>query len=139
MGPRRLRRVRGFSLLEIMLSIFAIGVAIAAFVPCSIGSRKMVAHNRYTDLATSMASATLDYERSLGYLNIATGTTALPPGIVQPDLPRATGAVTVGLLDSTLQPTNVENGRKKVDVTVSWNDKHGEKGSVTVSTIIAND
>ena len=139
MAPRQISKRRAFSLLEIMLSLFAIGIAISAFVPASLNSRKMVVHDRRKELATTVAGAVLDQERALGYTNLALGSSALPAGFSQPDLPHFSGSIMTGLLDSSLNSTATDSGRKKVDVTVSWDDKRKDKGSITVSTIIAND
>jgi type II secretory pathway pseudopilin PulG len=129
----------GFSLLEVLLSLFAVGVSMAAFIPASLSSRQIVAHTRRVELALRVGGAILDQQRLAGYSAIPIGSSAPSSPIVEPDLPNMATSMTVSYVDASLQPTATDAGRKKTDITVSWGDKLRDKGTVTLSTIIAND
>jgi type II secretory pathway pseudopilin PulG len=129
----------GFSLLEVLLSLFAVGVAMAAYIPASLSSRQIVAHTRKVELALRVGGAILDQERLAGYSSIPIATSAPLSPINEPDLPNISTSMTVSYVDASLQPSAIDVGRKKTDITVSWDDNLRDKGSVTLSTIIAND
>lgn len=133
------RRRQAFSLLEILLALFTIGIAVAAFVPSSLSTRRLLAHNRRKELAVEVAGALIDQARNLGYAKLSAGNLTLPTVPQQPDLPNFTYAANISLLDSHLHPTSTDLGRKRIDVTVSWDDKLKDKGSVTASSVVAND
>lgn len=129
---------RGFTLVETLVSLFIIGVAVAAFLPASLNSRAMVMKNRHKELATSLASAIVEMKRDQGYSACPIGTWPLPPSVTQPDLPNFSGNVVFGYVTSGMAASGANTNRKRIDVTVSWDDKVRDKGSVTVSSIISN-
>jgi len=135
----RQRLTKGFSLVEILVSIFVIGLSVATYIPASVHSRQMFLHNRRSELATTVAGTILDNDRKGGYAALPLGISGLPGGITQPDLPSFTGSVTVTLIDKNMQPTATDVGRKRVDVSISWDDTVGDKGTIKDTTIIAND
>ena len=104
-----------------------------------MNSRSSVARNHYKEIATALGSSVIEQQIQTGYYGLNVGTTPLPGQVQQPDLPNYTGTVVVSLVDKTLSPTATDVGRKRVDVTVNWNDKLRDKGSVTLTTLITND
>jgi len=125
--------------MEVLAGLFATAVAVAAFVPASVGSRSILSRTRHKELATLAASAILDANRAAGYNALALGTYTVANLPTQPDLINMSATETVILVDSSLQATGTDTGRKRVDVTVSWTNKGKDKGSVTVTSLIAND
>jgi prepilin-type N-terminal cleavage/methylation domain-containing protein len=133
---RRLKTVdpqRGFSLIEIVLSIAFIGMIVLAInnVPNSI---KLVAMYQKKALAENIAQAQVEKLRMTTYANLTDGTINMTdPRLAK--LPLASGTAVVSACPVTICLNSEQT--KKVVVTVSWNDQ-GIVQKVEMDTFISS-
>lgn len=119
--------MKGFSLIEIVVSLFVIGIVIllgSAILRAAPLSR----HAKYEGVAASIATDELETVRSLGYDNVpASG--AFTDALMS-ELPQGAGAIAVS--DFNLKT-------KAVTVTVSWVEAGATaSSSVALSTLITS-
>jgi len=136
------RRGRGFTLPEVMIALsimaFAVSVFGASFPACA----QTLSRSRNMDMATAACQQQLDYYREVGYFSLpavqdgaASNTTVsfTPPST----LPAATGLLQFTMINSNLAPSTTDNQRLRVEATVTWAGRGSDRGSVTVTSIIA--
>ena len=131
---------RGFTVVEALTAAVVAGLAImlfsAAFPSCS----QWVLRNGHVDAATNGCSRQTEYWRGIGYEGlppIPTGQTTLTQTWTPPtELPQATAKTVFTNVDETLNPSLLETGRCKVEVTATWVGRGSDYGSVTVVGVI---
>ena len=145
------KRVRGFSLIEVLFSVFLVVVCasiVAATMPMATNARARAdSYNK----ALNLAQKQLESIRGHGYAN-ATPDQMLPDGLIDTVTPVATNTYPFTNSDSAARdnPARVlQNGTgtvlveqadldlRRVIVTVSWSDRNGNH-SVQLGTLIAN-
>lgn len=136
------RRVRGFSLLEVLISSFILCAAVAALLPSYLATNEVIDHGRSYELATQIAAAQLETYRGGGYDALPIATTAqqaTQPITYFGSLPNAKGSVTFTRVDSNLNPTSTDTGRVKVVSTVTWGVRKSDAGTVVLTTLITSE
>lgn len=117
------RKNRGFSLIEVIITIFILGTMLVASQAIFLGA-PLIQSTRNQDLALKIARNEIEVLRALGY-------ESLP----------ASGSFTDSLLSSlssgtgALVVSDFNTGTKQVVVTVSWEERETAE-SVVLSTLI---
>jgi type II secretory pathway pseudopilin PulG len=119
-----LNRSRGFSYIEIIVTLFLIMVilGIVLSVMVVLPANRFVAHE---DIALSIANHEIEALRGGGYATVPASGSFSDSGLTQ--LPSGTGALTT---------TNYNDVTKKVVVTVSWNESGEGSRSISLTTLI---
>jgi len=122
-------RIRGFSLIEVMITFFLIVVMIVSIFSVFPQTRRGLAHSETRVNAAYVGRNLMDYQRSLGfdYLTPLTGSTTYKG--------TNNGAPFTQVFDYRVNIDTVDSDRKQVWVTVSWNDQAGT-GHITIETMI---
>ncbi|HEX5774659.1 MAG TPA: type II secretion system protein [Candidatus Paceibacterota bacterium] len=122
MAPRR-----GFTLLEVVISIFVVGVA-ATLAGTLLHVVPLARHTKYEDVALKVAANEIEMFRALGYESLpASGPIANP---LLAGLPQGEGETTV---------IDYNDDTKEVTATVSWVAAVGQATStVALTTLITN-
>jgi prepilin-type N-terminal cleavage/methylation domain-containing protein len=116
------RSERGFTLLEVVVTIFIVSLLVYACT--SIASTLTLARSaEYQSIAARIAATKLDTLRTLGYAALP-GSGAFSSNELSA-LPQSSGSITVSAINAKT---------KQVTATVSWNDKSAR--SVSVTTLI---
>lgn len=122
------RRACGFSLIEVVLTVFVIGTAFVLYH----GAVQNVFVSRsatYRESALRIALGKLDELRKAGYAALPPSGAFADAGLA--DIPGGSGSVAV---------SDFNAGLKQVDVTVSWSEPNaGTNRSVLLSTLIIED
>ncbi len=126
------RRARGFSLVEILVAFFLLGVAIIVTLSILSGSAR-AEHGSRLDLAAALAAqAGLDQEVRLPFASVAS-------------VPLSTSTVSFGqrgeeekvVLSTVVTVSSVSSTCKDVVVTVTWTDD-GRARNYTLETLVSN-
>lgn len=141
MGRKRTKRA--LSLVEVLISIFILGIMFMSFGPALVFSRMTVEKSKAMEIATQSAHAELEAWRTVPYTElpaISPGrtTTALPVTSAK-ELPKGKGTVTFVRVDDRLQPSVMNTGRMRVEVKISWDGGKRNKGEVKMDTIVTSD
>lgn len=115
---------RGFSVIEVVISIGIIGAVLAA-LGALVGTTPLLRANSDEVIALSVARSKLESVRSAGY---TAATTSSWSDARLTALPSATTSLTVSTYNAKV---------KKVDALVSWRDAGQSTRSVTLSTLLA--
>lgn len=122
---KQLRTNRGFTLIEVVVSLFiiAVGIAVASSVGASI---KSSADAEKANIALRIAATELDTIRDGGYANVPANGTAF------------SSAYLSSLASSSASTTNsAYNAKTKlVSAGVSWVDSRGKSRYVSLTTLI---
>jgi len=115
---------RGFTLIEVLVSIFIIGIIILLSTAI-VRVAPLTRHTKYQDIATKIATNEIELLRAAGY-------DAVPASGVFTDsvlstIPSGSGTLTV---------TTFNTNTKQVTATVSWTEKGATTESVPVTTLI---
>ena len=138
MRPESPRNKGGFSLIEALVALFVLATCLATILPAFLMSRKVTTREQRVEIATQVAAAELEAWREAGYAHLPTvvGTTWSQPLTQANPLPGGGGTVTFTQVDSSLNPSLSDLGRREIGVTVTWNDTLGDSGSETFSTVV---
>lgn len=131
-------RGRGYSLVEVLIAVFMLLLCVLTVAPCMSFSRTVTRKQQRTEIATHIAAAEIETYRGRTFTSLPaissssvtlplTGTNSLPGG---------TGSTTFTKVDAALNETTAEYGRRKISVTVAWDDKLQDKGAVTLTSIL---
>ena len=120
-----LRRHRGFTLIEVIVSIFILGIVIV-LSGAVIGTIQTTRDEVNENIAMRIASTNLDALRATGYANVVASSTLYDTQLTK--LPSATAS-------STISDYNAKT--KQVTVGVSWLASRGTK-YVTLTTLITS-
>lgn len=119
--------MKGFSLIEVVVSLFVIGVVIL-LASAMLTATPLSRHAKYQGIAVSIAGNELESLRNLGYDSIpASGTFSDP---LMSSLPAGSGAIAV---------SDYNNKTKAVTVTVSWVETgQASTTSVALTTLVTS-
>ncbi len=120
--PRR-AACGGYTLVEVLVSIFVLGSALAVFTTASLMSTA-TRGTEYRDIALHIAETELETLRSVGYSTLPTSGPFVSDELAE--LPGGAGTVTV---------TAYNAETKQVGVSVGWIEEGAER-SVTLDTLI---
>jgi prepilin-type N-terminal cleavage/methylation domain-containing protein len=130
---RKLHHQKGFSLVEIIVVIFIIGVAglLIGNLPSSISSTNRSQHE---SLAKDIANKQIETLRRTGYTNLSNGTTT----ISDTDLSKLPSYTAEYIISDCGAPycTNGEDA-KVITVTITWNEI-GDTKQVQLATIVSS-
>lgn len=120
MAPRR-----GFTLLEVVISIFVVGVAVT-LASTLLSVIPLARHTKYEDIALKIAANEIETLRALGYENLPA------PGPLSNtlllDLPSGAGTVSM---------SDYNDNTKEVTASVFWSEPSGPATStVSLTTLI---
>lgn len=122
----RYPKVRGFSLVEVVVSIFVVGIILIASATLLNG----VPLNRLTrdqDLALKIANNEIEALRALGYANLpASGSFA----------DTELSSLTNGAGVATISDYNAKT--KKIDVSVTWIDSDETPREISLTTLVTD-
>lgn len=122
---------RGISLIEILLVVVTVGfiVILAANLPSSLG---LITRSKHISLAREIAAKQIEDKRTISYINLAEGTSAVSDSRLSL-LPSGAGLIEIG----SCSPSVCTNSEplKHVKVTVSWMDNLKEQ-TITLETLI---
>jgi Tfp pilus assembly protein PilV len=118
-----MQRIRGFSMLEVVISLFVVTVAILLSTAI-LYATSLTRHAKYEDLATKIASNELETLRGLGYAALPASNTFSDTLLAS--LPQSSASYTVQTYNATT---------KQVNVVVSWKEQ-GATVSVTLATLV---
>lgn len=121
-----MKRLSGFSLLEVVISLFVIGVVIimgTTLLKATVLSR----HTKFESNSLSIASNKLESLRALGYTSLPASATFTDS--LMASLPNGSGSFAVTSYSSTT---------KKVVVTVFWKEAEAATTSVAVTTLVTS-
>lgn len=118
------KRNKGFTLIEVLISIFVVGVLVALY-GVGVMTTSLTREAAHQDIALHAASQQLESLRMGGYAALPASGSFSNAQITQ--LPSGSGAMTVGALNAKT---------KQVAVTVSWQEGSRGSRSVSLSTYI---
>ena len=131
----------GFSLAEVVVAVFVIGVAMITFIPCFVQGRASVRKSQRIELAAKVANAEIEKWRHAGYSGLPTipaGKSSVTQSLSVPNpLPKGGGQIKFQHVNTSLAATTVDTGLEQMDATVSWDDTVGDHGSVTINALIS--
>jgi prepilin-type N-terminal cleavage/methylation domain-containing protein len=116
-------RTRGFSLVEVIVTVFILGVALVVSHALYLGAPLAHSANNQ-DVALNIAQNELEGVRALGYASLPVSDAFADDLLAS--LPAGSGSVTVSAFNA---------GTKRVVVTVSWTER-GKAQSLSLSTLI---
>ena len=141
MGRKRTKRA--LSLVEVLISIFILGIMFMSFGPALIFSRMTVEKSKAMEIASQTAHAELEAWRTVPYKDlpeISPGRTSTARPIDSAkELPKGKGTVNFVRVDDRLRPAVMNTGRMLVEVTVTWDGGKRNKGEVKMDTIVTSD
>jgi prepilin-type N-terminal cleavage/methylation domain-containing protein len=120
----RINKTRGFTLIEMLISLLIISIAVA-FSTVIIGTIKVTRDSAYENVAFRIADSKLDELRSGGYAILPTDGEFQSPELT--NLPQ-------GLASTSVMVFNDKT--KKVTTGVSWRDANGSTRYVSLTTLI---
>jgi prepilin-type N-terminal cleavage/methylation domain-containing protein len=128
-GESLMMQNRGFTLIEVMVTLFLIVVMIISIFSIFPQTRKGLAHAEARVNAAILGRSILDNQRSLGYdfLTSLTGTTTYN-GLNN-------GAPFTQIYNYQVDIQNVDTDKKQVWVTISWKDQSGSS-QLTLETLV---
>ena len=120
-------RTRGFSLLEVVIAVFLIGIIFVMY-SAAVKNVSLNRNAKDEEIALRIANTKIGALRDAGYANLPGGGSFSDPQLGS--IPSGSGAVAVSDFNATT---------KQVTVTVSWNEPSiGSSRSVLLSTLITN-
>jgi type II secretory pathway pseudopilin PulG len=136
---RRVRR--GFTLAEILTAVSIMMLATGIFTACFVPASQAMARAKHMDMATDACAHQIEFYRDVGYASlpaIASGQSTTSVSFTpNSELPAGTGTVTFTRVDDNFAETTASTGRVRVDATVNWAGIGRDRGSYTLSTLIA--
>ena len=133
------RARRGFTMIEALTAAVVAGLAIMLFTAAFPSCSQWVLRSGHVDAATNGCSKQTEYWRGLGYDALptsggaATVTQTWTPPV---ELPNATAKTVFTLVDGSMNPTNVDSGRCKIEVSTRWVGTGADHGTVTLVGVI---
>ena len=124
-------RERGFTIIELIVTMSFMGIVIASVSELYISLRQTNRAANNLTIATQVAQGQVEKYRNTNFYNIPVGTvdvTASALGAYPSLLPPRSATVVATLVDA--------NGLKQVDVAISYRDRTGIK-NVQMSTLIS--
>ena len=122
--PRTLRVHRGFTLIEVLVTLFVIGILIALY-GVGVMTLSLSREAAHRDVALHAANAEIENLRSSGYDALPTSGTFTNTLVAS--LPSGTGSTTI---------TAYNDETKQVVVEVRWVEAGTRAGSVSLTTLI---
>jgi prepilin-type N-terminal cleavage/methylation domain-containing protein len=113
----------GFSLMEVIITIFIIG-ALAAIFAAALNLARLTRDSKFQDIALRVASQQLESERALGYASTTSGSFSDPLLALLP----------AGTATTTISAYNAKT--KQVTVTVTWDGGASSTRSQSLTTLI---
>lgn len=135
------KKKRGLGLIEVMVSIFILGIAFMSFAPALLFSQLTVEKSKYTEIASQSAHAELEKWRETPFdqLPLVAGKSSVLVPLAQPSgLPKGKGHVKLTSVDEKLHATAVKGERVLAEVTVTWEASARNKGTVTMHTLLSS-
>jgi Tfp pilus assembly protein PilV len=137
------RSRRGVTLSEVLIGVLITAMSTVTFASVNISSYQAVARSQHLELATQIAHEELEVCRQAGYAGlptIPTGRKSVTSDLATPTtLPDATAKVVYTRVDASLNPSTTATGRRRVDVTVTWDGSGNDRGSVTLTTLMTQE
>jgi type II secretory pathway pseudopilin PulG len=124
----RLKRSRGYSLVDVLIGIAILGIALSSAFTLSITTSRVTSQTRNLSAATALAEFKLEELRNTDYVSIVSGADAS----AMDALGDAGGAYTRSWVVGENTPAT---GLKTVAVTVSW-PQWGETRAYTLTGVI---
>lgn len=123
--------MKGVSLIETLLVVVTIGfiVILMANLPSSLG---LITKSKHLSLAREIAAKQIEDKRTVNYINLANGTSAISDTRLQ-SLPSGAGIVEV--LDCSIEICTNSEALKHIKVTVSWIDNLKEQ-NISLETFV---
>lgn len=135
-----IKRRRGFTLIEVMITLVCVAFAIAVFGAAFPSASQSIVRSRHRDAVANACHEQLEMWRNVGYNSlptIPTGTNSISQTFTPPSgLPPATGTVTFTRVNDSYSPTTTDTGRIRVDVAITWTGHGSNRGTVTVNSLI---
>jgi Tfp pilus assembly protein PilV len=132
---------RGSSLVDIVIAVWVLSMAILTMAAVDVTATRTIRSSQSMEIATQAARAQLDRWRQEGFdamPAVATGATVATQSFAVPtELPSGTGQTVFTRVDTSQAVTTVEAGRRRVSATVTWTGRGSDKGSVTLTTLVA--
>lgn len=126
---------RGFSFVELLVTIIIAGIAFAAIVPLFAGAQQKNAADLFRQAALNAAQGRIEQIRSLDFASIETTTLASTLETTAPVTNGRTRQLTVGY-EVTNKPSDINTKYKVVTVTVSWTAPPNPVKPVVLQTIV---
>jgi prepilin-type N-terminal cleavage/methylation domain-containing protein len=141
--PMKKRARRGFSLPEVMtassIMVMAFTVFGAAFPACG----QTQSRGRHLDIASNACQQRLDFFRQVGYSSlpaITEGESSVQESFTPPShLPGAAGVIRFTRITESFAVTTENTARVRAEATITWSGAGSDRGTVTVTSIIAQD
>jgi prepilin-type N-terminal cleavage/methylation domain-containing protein len=131
---------RGFTLVEVIAALLIVGFAIIVFGASFPATSQAISRSRNTDLASDACQQQLEFWRNVGYSSLPAipgGQSSVTQSFTPPaDLQQGAGTITFTRVDANFAVSTANTGRVRVDVTVSWDGRGVDQGSVTLTTLI---
>ena len=120
---------RAFTLVEVIVAIGVLGIGVLGIASFFAYSTKVARSSSNTSIASNLASGVIDEELSKPYdeLNPGTGAKVKVTNDTASPLYNFSKEVTISLIDSDLANSVTDEGLKKIDVTISYQEGTSEK------------
>jgi len=126
---------RGFSFVELLVTIIIAAIAFAAVVPLFVSAQQLNAADLFRQAALNAAQGRIEQIRSLDFASIETTTLASTLETTAPVTNSSTRQLTVGYA-VTNKPSDINTKYKVVTVTVSWTAPPNPVKPVVLQTIV---
>ena len=118
--------IRGFSLVEVLISVFILGIAAVIYVT-STNTITLTRQTRFQDIAVRVASQKLATLRAAGYANLGAGGSFSDQ--LLSSLPAGSASTTISVYNANM---------KQVTVGVSWKEVRKTERYLSETTLIVD-
>jgi prepilin-type N-terminal cleavage/methylation domain-containing protein len=120
------KNAKGFTLVELMVTIVVAAIVITALNEVVTGFLHVSQRGRYLNLANSFVESEVEALRNESYNSLSVGTTSLTSQLPSQLPPASSGSITI---------SNPQAGLKQIDLSVSYNDQ-GVSNTYSYTTYI---